>query len=110
MKVPKNPKKVVVLDYGVLDTMDKLGLGDTVVGMPRENVPSYLKKYDTDKVENLGGLKEVDIEKINELAPDLIISSGRMSDMNEKFEKNCANNPNVCRYSGLFEVIQNKYN
>lgn len=87
VKVPKNPKKVVVLDYGVLDTMDKLGVGDTVVGMPRENVPSYLKKYDTDKVENLGGLKEVDIEKINELAPDLIISSGRMSDMNEKFEK-----------------------
>ncbi|EUJ37746.1 siderophore ABC transporter substrate-binding protein [Brochothrix campestris] len=84
VKVPKNPEKVIVLDYGVLDTMDALGVGDTVVGMPREGVPSYLKKYDTDKVANLGGLKEIDIEKVNELKPDLIISSGRLAEMNDK--------------------------
>lgn len=29
-KVPKNPKKVVVFDFGSLDTLDKLGLDDIV--------------------------------------------------------------------------------
>jgi len=79
--VKKNPEKVVVFDYGALDTLDKLGI--EVAGVAKQSLPGYLSKYDDDKYENIGGLKEPDFEKINEMKPDLIIISGRQSDMYE---------------------------
>ncbi|MFD2616205.1 siderophore ABC transporter substrate-binding protein [Terrilactibacillus laevilacticus] len=87
VKVPKNPKKIVVLDYGILDTLDKLGETDKIVGIPQQKVPAYLKKFKDEKYTNLGSLKEVDLEKINSLAPDLIISSNRLADLNDKLKK-----------------------
>lgn len=85
VEVPKNPKKVVVFDNGSLDTMDDLGVGDTVVGAPTKNLPKYLDKYT--KVESAGGIKEPDLEKINQLKPDLIIISGRQQDFQDKLSK-----------------------
>lgn len=84
-KVPKNPEKVVVFDFGTLDSMDKLGV--EAAGVPQENVPSYLSKYEDAKYENVGGLKEPDFEKINEMEPDLIIISGRQQDSYEEMSK-----------------------
>ena len=81
VKVPTNPEKVVVFDNGSLDTMDALGVGDAVIGAPTENLPAYLATYSD--VENAGGIKEPDLEKINQLQPDLIIISGRQSDFKE---------------------------
>lgn len=82
----KNPKKVVVFDFGVLDSMDKLGI-DAVAGVPQESLPTYLEKYaDAEKYENVGTLKEADFEAINALKPDLIIISGRQADMYEEYE------------------------
>lgn len=81
VKVPTNPEKVVVFDNGSLDTMDALGVGDAVIGAPTENLPEYLASYGD--VENAGGIKEPDLEKINQLQPDLIIISGRQSDFKE---------------------------
>lgn len=84
-KVKKNPEKVVVFDFGVLDTLDKLGV--KVAGVPKDNLPSYLKdKYSSDQYENVGGLKEPDFEKISSIEPDLIIISGRQSEVYEEFE------------------------
>ncbi len=83
--VPKNPEKVVVFDFGVLDSLDKLGV--EVTGVPQANIPSYLSKYEDSKYENVGGLKEPDFEKISEIAPDLIIISGRQQDSYEEFSK-----------------------
>lgn len=77
-KVPANPKKVVVFDFGVLDSMDKLGIEVTAV--PQANIPPYLSKYNDAKYENVGSLKEPDFEKIHKLKPDLIIISGRQRD------------------------------
>lgn len=85
IEVPKNPKKVVVFDNGSLDTMDALGVGDTVVGAPTKNLPDYLSDYK--KVESAGGIKEPDLEKINELKPDMIIISGRQQDFQDKLSK-----------------------
>ncbi|MGX7263527.1 siderophore ABC transporter substrate-binding protein [Enterococcus crotali] len=85
VEVPKNPKKVVVFDNGSLDTMDALGVGDTVVGAPTKNLPEYLADYK--KVESAGGIKEPDLEKINQLKPDMIIISGRQKDFQDKLEK-----------------------
>ncbi|MEJ8545797.1 siderophore ABC transporter substrate-binding protein [Brevibacillus borstelensis] len=83
-KVKKNPKKVVVFDFGTLDTLDKLGI--EVAGLPKASIPAYLEKYKDDKYANAGGLKEPDFEKINEVKPDLIIISGRQQNMYEEFK------------------------
>ncbi|WP_340007367.1 siderophore ABC transporter substrate-binding protein [Paenibacillus sp. FSL K6-0276] len=83
--IKTNPQKVVVFDYGTLDTLDKLGVD--VAALPKGSVPSYLSKYRDDKYENVGDLKEPDFEKINSLSPDLIIISGRQKDMYEEFSK-----------------------
>src|SRR5690625_1658683 len=76
-EVQKNPEKVVVFDFGALDTLDKLGI--EVVGVPKGNIPSYLEKYSSTDYENVGSLKEPDFEKIAAIDPDLIIISGRQS-------------------------------
>lgn len=83
--IKSNPQKVVVFDFGTLDTLDKLGV--EVTGLPQSNVPSYLSKYSDAKYENVGGLKEPDFEKINSLSPDLIIISGRQQDSYDEFSK-----------------------
>ncbi|WP_317618411.1 siderophore ABC transporter substrate-binding protein [Paenibacillus sp. PL91] len=83
--VPVNPAKVVVFDFGTLDTLDKLGV--EVAALPQANIPSYLEKYKDAKYVNAGSLKEPDFEKVNELAPDLIIISGRQSDAYEELSK-----------------------
>jgi iron complex transport system substrate-binding protein len=82
VELQKNPQKVVVFDNGSLDTLDALGVGDRVIGAATTNLPVYLDKYN--KVDSAGGLKEPDLEKINQMQPDLIIISGRQSDYQEE--------------------------
>lgn len=83
VEVPKNPEKVVVFDFGTLDTLDDLGV--EVAGLPRANVPGYLSKYDDDKYTNLGSLKEPDFEALHALKPDVIFISGRQAEMYDEF-------------------------
>lgn len=78
-EVPKNPEKVIVFDFGILDTLDKLEI--EVAGIPQATIPSYLEKYESDDYENVGSLKEPDFEKIAEIDPDLIIISGRQASL-----------------------------
>ncbi|MDR0124746.1 siderophore ABC transporter substrate-binding protein [Bacillus zhangzhouensis] len=85
VKIKKNPKKVVVFDMGSLDTLDKLGVN--VTALPKQVVPKYLSKYEDDKYENVGGLKEPNFEKIAEIKPDLIIIQSRQSDAFDEFSK-----------------------
>lgn len=84
-KVKKNPKNVVVFDFGVLDSLDKLGV--EVAGVPQANVPPYLKKYGAGDYANVGSLKEPDFEKVSSIGPELIIISTRQSDQYEEFSK-----------------------
>src|SRR5699024_8344212 len=85
-EVAKNPEKVVVFDFGSLDTLDKLGV--EVVGVPQAGVvPNYLEKYASEDYENVGSLKEPDFEKIAEIDPDLIIISSRQADLYEQFQE-----------------------
>ncbi|HJE18688.1 MAG TPA: ABC transporter substrate-binding protein, partial [Enterococcus casseliflavus] len=67
--VPYAPEKVVVFDNSALDTMDALGVGDRIVAAATSNLPDYLSAYAD--VESAGGIKEPDLEKINQLQPDL---------------------------------------
>lgn len=81
--VEKNPKKVVVFDFGVLDTLDELGV--EVTGVPQVTIPSYLKKYNDKKYTNVGSLKEPDFEAIHALKPDVIFISGRQAELYGQF-------------------------
>ncbi|WP_438348705.1 siderophore ABC transporter substrate-binding protein [Paenibacillus sp. FA6] len=83
--VKTNPEKVVVFDFGILDSLDKLGV--EVTGVPQANIPPYLSKYEDKKYANLGSLKEPAFEKINALSPDLIIISGRQSEAYDELSK-----------------------
>ncbi|MFN7249493.1 MAG: siderophore ABC transporter substrate-binding protein [Anaerobacillus sp.] len=80
-----NPEKVIVFDFGVLDSLDKLGV--EITALPKGTIPQYLSKYEDEKYENVGSLKEPDFEKIAEINPDLIIISGRQMDLYEEFAK-----------------------
>ena len=84
--VAKNPEKVVVFDFGVLDTLDTLGV--EVAAVPQGgSIPTYLSKYEDAKYVNAGGLKEPDFETIAGLGPDLIIISDRQAELYEEFSK-----------------------
>ncbi|PYI56594.1 siderophore ABC transporter substrate-binding protein [Paenibacillus flagellatus] len=84
-KVKKHPQKVVVFDYGVLDSLDKLGI--EVTGVPQANLPPYLARYKDSKYKNVGSLTEPDFEKVNALKPDLIVISGRQQTAYEELKK-----------------------
>lgn len=78
--VPVNPEKVVVFDFGTLDSLDKLGID--VTGVPQGgSIPEYLSKFESDDYENVGSLKEPDFDKLAEIDPDLIIISGRQAEL-----------------------------
>jgi iron complex transport system substrate-binding protein len=83
--VKADPKTVVAFDFGVLDTLDKLGI--EVAGVPQANIPPYLSKYEDSKYTNVGSLKEPDFEAISELEPDVIFISGRQSAAYEELKK-----------------------
>ncbi|PZE20273.1 siderophore ABC transporter substrate-binding protein [Paenibacillus xerothermodurans] len=84
-KVVKNPKTVVVFDFGTLDTLDKLGV--EVTGVPQANIPPYLEKYKDAKYKDVGTLTEPDFEKVSALSPDLILISGRQQTAYEELNK-----------------------
>ncbi|HDK7137549.1 TPA: siderophore ABC transporter substrate-binding protein [Clostridium botulinum] len=81
----KNPKKVVVFDYGTLDSLDKMGI--EIKGLPKSNIPSYLSKYKDDKYIDVGTLFEPNFEKLNEIKPDVIFISARQSKAYEELNK-----------------------
>lgn len=83
-QVPVNPEKIVTLSYSTLDILDEMDLEEKVVGTAKSGLPDYLQEYNVDTVEDLGGLKEFNIEKINELKPDLIIIEGRQAESYEE--------------------------
>lgn len=85
--VPVNPSKVVVFDYGILDTFQFLGI-DAVVGVPQGNIPEYLSAFnDEAKYTNTGTLHEPDFETVFGLEPDLIIISGRQAEAYDELSK-----------------------
>lgn len=87
-EVPYEPQRIAALDLAALDILDRLGLGDKVVGIPKKSSVSYLTAYiDNADITNLGSVKEVDMEALNSLEPDLIIIGGRLSSEYENLAK-----------------------
>ncbi|MFC4404874.1 siderophore ABC transporter substrate-binding protein [Gracilibacillus xinjiangensis] len=73
------PERIVVFDYGFLDTLDALGV-EGIVGVPSGSpLPSHLEDYGSDEYTNVGTLKEPLLEDIAALEPDAIFISGRQA-------------------------------
>lgn len=80
LKVPYNPQRIAVMDLAALDILDRLGLGDRVVGSAKAFSVDYLQNYlSDDNIVNLGTIKEVDLEAVMACEPDVIFIGGRLS-------------------------------
>ncbi len=77
--VPFQPSSVVVIDHGILDTIDALGAGDSVAAVPHDRVPTYLTEYET-STDNAGTFEELDYRVIEAAEPDLIIVGGESAE------------------------------
>jgi len=84
-KLKANPEKVVVFDFGTLDTLAKLGVD--VIALPKASIPSNLSQYNDAKYEDAGTLKEPDFEKLNKLKPDVIFIGGRTAEAYDELSK-----------------------
>lgn len=70
--ITKTPKRVVIIGYGALDTLDFFGIEPVAVAKVPA-MPSYLSKYQQDSYTPVGSLFEPDFERIYNQKPDLII-------------------------------------
>jgi len=85
--VPKSPSKVVVMNYGALDTLDALGKGSIVIGAPLSVLPSYLEQYKNANIADTGNMKEPSIDAIKQAKPQLIIIDGRQASRTQELSK-----------------------
>ncbi len=78
VELPLQPKRIVVLDYAVLDTIQKLGV-DVEVALAKRTLPSYLAEYNSDKHTDIGSLKEFNLETISQFKPEAIFITTRQA-------------------------------
>lgn len=83
-QVPLSPKKVIVFDPAVLDTLDAMKI--EVAGVPKSGtrLPEFLAKYSGDQYLDAGTLFEPKYEALSSAGPDLIIAGGRTRDAYDK--------------------------
>ena len=80
LEVPYEPQRIAILDMASLDILDNLGVGDRVVGSADTSL-AYLQDYAPgDGIENLGTIKEADLEAVMACEPDVIFIGGRLSE------------------------------
>lgn len=84
VKVPHDPRRVVVLDTAELDSAITLGVRP--VGATKADVGSdflnYLPKSELEGIENVGNIGQANLEKIAGLKPDLILTNGARDEKN----------------------------
>lgn len=81
------PEKIVVFDYGFLDTLHTLGV-EGIVGVAKEStLPEHLSEFESDVYGNIGTLKAPLFEDIAEMEPDVIFISGRQSTYYEELKE-----------------------
>ncbi len=88
VEFPADPQRIVVLNHQTMDFLDSVGMADRVVGYIKGGTyPAHLEKYTTDdSITNVGnGLKDIDMEAVMSLEPDIIFSSDRTESMYEEF-------------------------
>ncbi len=79
IEVPFDPQRIAVLDMAALDIIDSIGMGDRVVGVASTSI-DYLEKYTSDDIENIGTVKEANLEKTMAVEPEVIFIGGRLAE------------------------------
>lgn len=83
VKVPVNPKKVVVLDLGALDTLKQLKADGNIKGISKgideSFLPDSLSKYKGKTYANIGNPGRPNYEKIAQINPDVIFIGFRQA-------------------------------
>lgn len=71
VKVPIQPKTVAVLERGVMENMDELGIA--FQGMAKEFTPNYLAHLENDKnIADMGAVFKPNFDAVSRLSPDLV--------------------------------------
>ncbi len=104
VEFPKNPERIVALNLQTVDFLDALGMGDKIVGMIKEStIPEHLQKYvDNKDIVNVGGMKDVDMEAVMSLQPDVIFSSDRTKSKYKEFSMIAPTMSAYVDYTGNF--------
>ncbi|MGZ0712842.1 siderophore ABC transporter substrate-binding protein (plasmid) [Coraliomargarita sp. W4R53] len=101
VEVAANPESVVTFDIATLDTLDAIGAGDTVAGIPDVALPDYLSEYaDLPKV---GTLFEPDFEAVAELEPELIVVAARSTGQYDELSQIATTIDLTGAYGGAFD-------
>ncbi len=84
---PTDADRIVVLNWQTMDFLDAVGMGDKVVGLIKGgSYPSHLEEYVLDEnIQNVGGMKDIDMEAVMSLEPDIIFSSDRTAEQYDEF-------------------------
>lgn len=84
----EEPQRIISFDYGFLDTLNALGV-EGIVGLPKgSTMPANLQEaYGSDEYADLGTLKEIDLEQVAALEPDVIFISGRQTAFYEELKE-----------------------
>ncbi|WP_040569348.1 siderophore ABC transporter substrate-binding protein [Microbacterium yannicii] len=101
VEVAAGPTSVVTFDIATLDTLDAIGAGDAVVGIPDVVLPDYLSDYaDLPKV---GTLFEPDFEAVAELEPELIVTAARSTGQYDELSEIATTIDLTGAYAGTFD-------
>lgn len=90
LTLDKGPaQRIVALDLGALDSLNALGVGDRIVGLPKATpLPDSLKKFSEAKYTDVGTLFEPNVETIASLNPDLVVVGFRSAKLYPELSKN----------------------
>ncbi|WP_336249028.1 ABC transporter substrate-binding protein [Stomatohabitans albus] len=81
--IKEAPKKIAVLEYGALDTIDALGLNDLVVAIPMSVDKEGLAKT-FPNAKDVGQPRELDLETLAVTEPDLVITGIRSQEVGKE--------------------------
>ena len=109
VEFPTNPERLVVLNLQTLDFLDAVGMGDKIVGLIKDqSAPEHLQKYmKDDSITNVGGMKDIDMEAVMSLEPDVIFSSDRTE---KKYDEFAAIAPTFAAYVDYDAGFMEGYN
>lgn len=82
----QSPSRIVTLGYEAYDTLRALGVENLIVGAPKHRIPEYISSM-PDSIIDTKSLKNIDIELIRSINPDLIIVSARTLHLVEELDK-----------------------
>lgn len=75
--VPVNPQHVAVFDMALLESINYMGFGDRVVGIPQNSIVYLASDFRDASIADFGSLHEPNLEVMAGYELDLIIISGR---------------------------------